>query len=371
MLLLAILALCVLAALATVWPLLRAAPEGVDEPTAGEAAALRAALAENEADRAAARIAPAEADAVRAEVGRRLLALERERSGRTAGQAGGDRRVPVAAALLAPIGAVALYALLGTPDPTRAVAATDGSDGPALVARAEAALAQRPDDARGWLAIAPAYRSLGRLEDAEAAFRKAAAGLEGSERGAALTGLADLVSARSGAVTEEARDLAAEALAIDPTNASAAFLLTLHADANRPPSDALPVWRDLVARFGPSGPPWLAAAERRIAELESAPGNPALTEAGRAIAAASAAERAAMIEGMVDGLAARLADAPDDPEGWARLVRSYRVLERPEQADRATRTARAALTGDGLARFESLLAGDATTRASTRPGDTE
>jgi len=32
------------------------------------------------------------------------------------------------------------------------------------------------------------------------------------------------------------------------------------------------------------------------------------------------------IQGMVDGLAQRLADDPDDPEGWTRLIRSRIVL---------------------------------------------
>ena len=45
-------------------------------------------------------------------------------------------------------------------------------------------------------------------------------------------------------------------------------------------------------------------------------------------------EREAMIEGMVDGLAARLADTPDDTAGWQRLARAYMVLDRP--ADAAT-----------------------------------
>ena len=38
-----------------------------------------------------------------------------------------------------------------------------------------------------------------------------------------------------------------------------------------------------------------------------------------------------MIRGMVEGLAARLEEEPDDPEGWARLARSWRVLGEPEK----------------------------------------
>jgi cytochrome c-type biogenesis protein CcmH len=36
--------------------------------------------------------------------------------------------------------------------------------------------------------------------------------------------------------------------------------------------------------------------------------------------------RAQMIRGMVERLAARLQDNPDDLEGWRRLARAYQVL---------------------------------------------
>ncbi|MCB2133166.1 MAG: c-type cytochrome biogenesis protein CcmI, partial [Rhodobacteraceae bacterium] len=40
----------------------------------------------------------------------------------------------------------------------------------------------------------------------------------------------------------------------------------------------------------------------------------------------SADDRQAMIRGMVDGLAQRLAEDPDDLEGWHRLIRARVVL---------------------------------------------
>ncbi|GHB04570.1 hypothetical protein GCM10009069_28950 [Algimonas arctica] len=43
-------------------------------------------------------------------------------------------------------------------------------------------------------------------------------------------------------------------------------------------------------------------------------------------------DRQAMIQGMVDGLAARLEDNPDDASGWARLIRARQVLGQSEQA---------------------------------------
>jgi cytochrome c-type biogenesis protein CcmH len=45
-------------------------------------------------------------------------------------------------------------------------------------------------------------------------------------------------------------------------------------------------------------------------------------------------ERQAMIRGMVDGLAQRLEDEPEDIDGWLRLARAYAVLgERAEAID--------------------------------------
>ena len=74
-----------------------------------------------------------------------------------------------------------------------------------------------------------------------------------------------------------------------------------------------------------------------------------------AAAGLSPEARAAMIEGMVGQLAARLAAAPDDPAGWARLVRSYMVLGRPDDAAAALASARTALAGnaEGLATVEA------------------
>lgn len=51
-----------------------------------------------------------------------------------------------------------------------------------------------------------------------------------------------------------------------------------------------------------------------------------------AAAEMSGDDRDAMVRGMVDGLAARLKDQPDDLEGWLMLIRSYAVLQDAEAA---------------------------------------
>jgi cytochrome c-type biogenesis protein CcmH len=57
-------------------------------------------------------------------------------------------------------------------------------------------------------------------------------------------------------------------------------------------------------------------------------------------------QRQQMIESMVDGLAARLKTETGDAEGWARLIRSYVVLDRKDDARAAWAEARVALAGD-------------------------
>lgn len=53
------------------------------------------------------------------------------------------------------------------------------------------------------------------------------------------------------------------------------------------------------------------------------------------IAAMSATEQAKMIQNMVEGLAARLQETPQDGEGWARLGRAYAVLDQWTRAAEA------------------------------------
>ena len=100
----------------------------------------------------------------------------------------------------------------------------------------------------------------------------------------------------------------------------------------------------------------IAAAEARI-NGAPAPRGPT-TEQMQAAEAMSPGDRAAMIEGMVSGLAARLENEPDDLEGWTMLARSYGVLEQFDQSADAYRRAIALAPNDlnlRLGRAEALL----------------
>ena len=78
----------------------------------------------------------------------------------------------------------------------------------------------------------------------------------------------------------------------------------------------------------------------------------------QAAQAMSPGDRAAMIEGMVSGLAARLENEPDDLEGWTMLARSYGVLEQYKESADAYSRAIALAPNDlnlRLGRAEALL----------------
>jgi cytochrome c-type biogenesis protein CcmH len=88
-------------------------------------------------------------------------------------------------------------------------------------------------------------------------------------------------------------------------------------------------WRGLLADL-PAADPRRATLSAEIDRIAS--GGP--LQAPTPSDAAPAASAAPFIRAMVASLAAKLAANPDDPAGWARLVRSYGVLhDPPAQAD--------------------------------------
>ncbi|MEM8770668.1 MAG: tetratricopeptide repeat protein [Pseudomonadota bacterium] len=80
---------------------------------------------------------------------------------------------------------------------------------------------------------------------------------------------------------------------------------------------------------------------------------PPAEDPAAAIAALPPEERAAMIDNMVEGLAARLEENPEDREGWRMLARSYAALGRYEDSAQAWREA-LALSGGEVADWRGL-----------------
>ena len=316
-------------------------------------------LAEIERDRDRGLVTESQLEASRAEIGRRLLAADTERQDATeSGDAPHTRAIlAVVLAALLPLSAGALYFWQGAPlistnpesESAEARPAEDDSDMATLVERLADGLKDRPDDARGWRLLGRSLASLERYSEAAGAYGRASELLPAAADLRSLRGEA-LAAASRGTVTAEAERAFAAALRIDPREPRAQFYLGLAALQKGDRQGAMARWRALEAA-SPEGAEWLPMLRRRIASLApgTVDGTPPRPEpppgpTREDIAAAqqmSPEERARTIRAMVERLAARLEEAPDDADGWARLARSWRVLgEREKERDALAALAR-------------------------------
>jgi cytochrome c-type biogenesis protein CcmH len=351
-----ILALMTAAAIfAVIWPLAqnsKAARSGTD------VAVYRDQLDEVERDLAAGSISKTEAEAARVEISRRLLAAADTAEARpslvTPATAWYRRTGIVAAILLLPVGAAGLYLRIGSPGlASEAFIAqrNEQSNRQAgienLVAKVEEHLQNNPKDGRGWEVLAPVYMQIGRYSDAVDAWRNALKFLgENADRQANL-GEA-LMAQANGVVNAEAQAAFTRAAALDGTTVSARYYLGVAAEQDGRRADAAKIWRDLISD-APAGARWVSDVRTALARVEGKAAEPLPGPTPAQMAAAAnqpPGQQTAMIQGMVDGLAARLKKDGSDLDGWVRLVRSYKVLNQPDKAQSAIADAQRALASD-------------------------
>ncbi|WP_162651804.1 c-type cytochrome biogenesis protein CcmI [Lentilitoribacter sp. Alg239-R112] len=222
-----------------------------------------------------------------------------------------------------------------------------------MVAQAEAHLAQNPDDGRGWDVLAPIYFRVGEFLKAQDAFAKAIA-LEGSTPNR-HSGLGEaIMRAQEGIVTSEAKSNFERAQQLDPDDPRANFFLALALMQSGKDAEAIAAFEDF-GRRSPADAPWIDAIKAQIATMkgvsvsevtietaqahpQSQLGNPSAEDI-EAAAELNSEDRMAMIASMVASLGEKLKDEPDNFEGWQRLIRSYKVLGRDDDAKEALGTA--------------------------------
>ncbi|PDT85381.1 c-type cytochrome biogenesis protein CcmI [Sinorhizobium sp. BJ1] len=333
-------------AVALVLPLMRAASP-LPSPHSHDMEVYRDQLDELTRDREAGLISGDDAELARAEIGRRMIAASAADASKQESMSKrlGSKRLAQAFILLClPAVGLCLYLTTGSPgvpaQPLAARLANPGEDINILIAKAENHLALSPDDGAGWDLLAPIYMRNGRVDDAVGAYDHAIRLL--GPTAARLGGYAEALIVQSGGlVTAAAQDALKKALALDANDPRSEFYLALGLKQEGKHGDALAAFRKLAGR-SPAGAPWLPLVNQHIAELSAdkpgaggeALGNPTSED----IAAAegmSAGDRQAMIRGMVDGLAGRLKENPDNFEGWMRLVRAYVVLDQRDKAEDA------------------------------------
>ncbi|WP_373981680.1 c-type cytochrome biogenesis protein CcmI [Achromobacter sp. JD417] len=186
------------------------------------------------------------------------LAMRRDPRARLGGQRAGLAAACVLTVAV-PVAAVLLYGQLGNPRAAATVALSQAPEPHAQaadndMALAINALAQRlrasPDDADGWYMLARSYETLGRYNDAVAAYQEVLRLVPGQP--AVLADLADaLLSTRQGQPDEASIAAVAQALQADPDQPKALALAGMMALRRGDAADALTHWERLRALLPP------------------------------------------------------------------------------------------------------------------------
>jgi cytochrome c-type biogenesis protein CcmH len=387
-------------------PLVRRHEARADARTA-TLAVLRDQLGDVDVQLAAGAIPPADAEGLRVEIKRRMLAAghipEEARAALASRTLSG---LAIGLAALVALAGGALYATMGKPGlagtsvPVAAGAAPAGAapadaqgagEIAALVAGLEKKVAANADDPEGWRMLGWSYFQMQRFDDSARAYGKAVA-LNPTGPGFQSAWGEALVQAANGSVTPAAAEAFAKAKAQDGADARARYFLGVKKQQDGDARGALDDWIGLLGESATDAP-WVPQlrgvieqtaleakidVSARLAALRppasggasvAAPPMPGL--AGAAASAASGApagvmpgpsaeqvagaaamtagDRQAMIRGMVDGLAKKLQANPRDESGWLRLMRARSVLGDNAAAAKARNDAIAAFAGDTAA----------------------
>ena len=349
-----------------------------DEPTAAyDLRVYREQLAGVDRDLARGVIADTDADCVRTEISRRILAADAQMRGEAAA-AGPPRAVSVITLLLMATvmlgGGLAMYRQMGaasfpdmplsarlemakdlranrpnqpeaeemvTPAPVPALEESYAT----LLNRLRETVAERPDDLQGHMLLARHETNAGNFKAGYEAQARVIE-LSGANASAeAYSNLAEMmILAAGGYVSPEAAAALRQALERDPRLGSARYYWGQMLAQTGRPDMAYRVWVE-VLNDAPAGAPWADAIRAQIDELAFRAGvfnapdfSAAPTASGpsqddmNAAAEMSLKERQEMICGMVDRLSDRLATEGGASEEWARLIAALGVLGEAQRA---------------------------------------
>jgi cytochrome c-type biogenesis protein CcmH len=337
-----LLAMTAAAVMAVLWPLSR--HYAVGRQANPDTQFYREQIAEIDRDLARGVLLPNEAEAAKAEAGRRLLratGMQTEEAFAAVGEPALRRRRAASTLALSiiPLLALATYEIYGSPqllsEPPGARMQPQQAGSSNLlgaVAEIEAHLAKNPQDGRGWEVIAPVYLRMGRVDDAVKAYESAIRYQAPDAARFANYGEA-LVLAKDGLISAEAQAAFEQAVKLDPSAPKAQFYLARAAVQDGQTDKAKTILQELLTS-SPSDAPWTDSVRQELAALG----------APEAVAPQQMGPEA--IAGMVAGLASRLEAQGGTAEEWARLMRSYAVLGQRDKATEAAKRAREALAQD-------------------------
>lgn len=243
----------------------------------------------------------------------------------------------VMVALATPLLAVGLYLQLGNPALVEPVQSQHMGDQEirAMIDKLAERQKANPTDLKGWTMLARSYRVMGRLEDARDAFEKAGSYID-TEPDALLDYAAVLGGLQGNRLEGKPVALIEQALKISPEHPNALMMLGIVAYQREDYAGAVKVWEQLLAMLDPNS----EDAQQMQANIADARAQGKLppadaTKLPPVPAAAAGGMTPEMINQMVERLANRLKDNPDDHAGWARLANAYKVQGKLDEAAQA------------------------------------
>ncbi|MFZ3581265.1 c-type cytochrome biogenesis protein CcmI [Loktanella sp. DJP18] len=224
------------------------------------------------------------------------------------------------------------------------------------IAQLRAIVPTRPDDLQGWTLLALHEARLGNYAAAARAQERAVA-LQGDEATPDdLARMIDLlVAAANGTISPEAEVIARDLLARDEASIAGRYYMGALYNQTGRPDIAFRFWGPIVDSGDTSFHAELARTQIEDAAMRAGVEYTLPEMRGPDAAAVAAAEdmteedRQAMIGGMVNQLADRLATDGGPVSDWARLIAAYGVLGRADDARTIYEEAQSAFAGDNIA----------------------
>ncbi len=244
-------------------------------------------------------------------------------------------RLAAAIGVSLPVLALGLYLQLGAPmaiNPPVAKVISEDPQVKQMLDSLAAKLQANPDNPQGWAMMARSYKVMGRYEEARQAFERAGDYIKSNPD--MMVDYAELLGIMAGNnFVGEPQQMVEQALKINPEHPMGLMMAGVAAYQSGDFQGAVTRWEKLLSLLPPNSQD-AQQIQANIADARGKAGLPAADGNLLPPVPATAAEGMTpdMVNQMVDRLAARLKDNPDDLAGWARLARAYKVQGRLDEA---------------------------------------
>lgn len=307
-----------------------------EDTVADPVAHFKAQLAEVDEDEARGAIDENSAQTARIELKRRILRVTEQAEAEPAltGKNLPKSVLSISILVVSVLLSGAMYSQLGSPGTPASAsqktqAATDRpleEGGPTLgsaLQQVQDHLSRNPRDTEGWNVLARTARSVGDYALAAEAYGELAR-LEPNEPNWRVEEFEAYLAHGGGKVTPAAQLVLSALLSEREDHPAGQYYLGLTRLQSGDADGARAIWTALADRSARDAP-WMPALQNQLQSLGVNP--PALSARDMAVVEGMSDEdRFAFIQSMLDRLENRLDSAPNDPEGWLMLARSYLAL---------------------------------------------